>query len=322
MPPTLPDWLIPESKSHLVAAHAALSGTSPAFPSSSPLSSDDDTPSLKSNFDWYMTPSDKSKYESIYTANQSPHGTLTFPSLTPLYTSLDNVPDTDIRSAWNLVNPTQAPAIGKHAALAFLHILAQRHSGVRLPRTIPPSLRASFDDKPIDYNIARPTTTEQDETTSTARKARFGETYLSRLGAGKSSYAATTPAGTDFSSVGIDTDWEEVRLKRQLQELESKISDVEAARKTRRKGGRRREEESKPALVKRELENLLEYKRRELREVESGEGRVREGKGLKGVEEGIGSVRELVEGLEGHLRERERVLEGLRGEVERERRGR
>ncbi|KAL8783277.1 MAG: hypothetical protein Q9195_009437 [Heterodermia aff. obscurata] len=321
VPQTLPDWLIPESKSHLVAAQAALSGTSPAFPSSSSLdistSDDDDTPGLKSNFDWYMSPADKSKYESIYSANKSPHGSLTFPSLTPLYSSL-SVPDTDIRSAWNLINPTQAPAIGKHAALAFLHILNQRHEGFRLPRTIPSSLRASFEEKPIDYNVDRVRSPSQDTDTSTARKAKFGETYLSRLGAagGKSSY---TPAGTDFSSVGMPTDWEEVRLKRQLQELEAKIESVEAARK---KGRGRRKEESKPALVKRELENLLEYKRRELREVESGEGRVREGKGLRGMESEIGSVREMVEGLEGHLRERERVLEGLRGEVEVERRGR
>ena len=130
------------------------------------------------------------------------------------------------------------------------------------------------------------------------------------------------PAGTDFSKTDVPNDWEEVRLKRQLQELEAKIETIEAQQKKKGRGGRRREEESKPALVKRELESLLEYKRKELRDVESGEGRVKEGGALKGVEQEIGSIKELVEGLENHLREREKVLEGLKSEVEVERRGR
>lgn len=266
-----------------------------------------------------MSPSDKSKYESIYTANKSPHGTLSFPSLEPLYASLD-VPDTDIRSAWNLVNPTQSDGVGKHAALAFLHILNQRHEGVRIPRTIPSSLRASYEEKSIDYNIDRVRSPQADPDTSTGRKAKFGDTYLTRLGVGgRGSYK---PAGTDFSKTELPNDWEEVRLKRQLQELETKIETIETQQKKKGRGARRREEESKPALVKRELESLLEYKRKELREVESGEGRVKEGGALRGVESEIGSIKELVEGLENHLRERERVLEGLKAEVEVERRGR
>ena len=322
VPKTLPDWLVPESKSHLVAANAALSGTSPAFPTSSSLDtgSDDDTPGLKDNFDWYMSPADKAKYESIYSANKSSHGALSFPSLEPLYSSLD-VPDTDIRSAWNLVNPTQAEGVGKHAALAFLHILNQRHEGFRIPRTIPSSLRASFEEKSIDYNVDRVRAPRTDEDTSTARKAKFGETYLSRLGAGGT--RSYSPSITDYSKAEVPSDFEEVRLKRQLQDLEAKIETVEKQQKSRRGGGgRRREEESKPALVKRELESLLEYKRKELRELESGEGKVKVGQGLTSVEGEIGSIRELVEGLENHLREREKVLEGLKAEVEQERRGR
>ena len=66
---------------------------------------------------------------------------------------------------------------------------------------------------------------------------------------GKSSYK---PAGTDFSTTKTTEDWEEVRLKKQLSELEAKIEKVEAA-SANRSGGRR---DTKPALVKRELEQL------------------------------------------------------------------
>ena len=160
------------------------------------------------------------------------------------------------------------------------------------------------------------------EDTPSNRKAKFGDTYLSRLGGGGRS--AYTPSGTDFSTVKTDPDFEHVRLQKQLAALESQIARVEEATSTRRDNGSRggkREDTSKPALVKRELEQLLEYKRRELRELESGEGRVKTGGELKGIRGEVESVKEQIEGLEGHFRERERVLEALREEIEREKRG-
>lgn len=328
VPSSLPDWLVPESKAHLVQATRALSGTQPSFsPISSFTDDDDDTPGLKDGFDWYMSPSDKAKYESIYTANKSPHGALTFQSLEPLYSSLD-VPDTDLRSAWNLVNPASEPAIGKHAALAFLHILNNRHEGYRIPRSVPSSLRATFEQGQIDYNVenkgvksksspAQRWGDDDDRETTTGRKAKFGNTYLSRLGVGgKSSYQ---PTGTDFSSTRTTEDWEEVRLKRQLQDLEDKINTIETRAKGKGKGGRR-EDESKPALVKRELELLLEYKRKEIRELEKGEGRSKVGESLRGVENEIKGVKEMVDGLEAHWKSREGVLEDLRRQIEEEKR--
>lgn len=323
VPSSLPDWLIPESKAHLVQANRALTGSQPSFEHIDTSTSDDDIPGLKDGFDWYMSPADKSKYSEIYMANRDSRGEISFQSLEPLYASLD-VPDTDIHSAWNLVNPSSSPSIGKDAALAFLHILNNRHEGYRVPRSVPASLRASFERGKIDYRVDRvqsPSFGQRngDADTPSGRKAKFGDTYLSRLGVGgKSSYA---PSGTDFSSTKTTTpDWEEVRLKKQLADLEAKIERVESQDSSpssrSRSSAERRSHDSKPGLLKRELEQLVDYKRREVRELELGEGKVETGKELRGLQEEIRGVRELVEGLERHLQEREGVLEGLRGEVD------
>ncbi|MDI1485367.1 MAG: endocytosis defective- protein [Ramalina farinacea] len=252
-----------------------------------------------------MPPQDVAKYSAIYSTHKHRHGSLNFSSLTDLYDTL-NVPDTDLRSAWNLVNPASEPAVGKNAALAFLHILNRRHEGYRIPRSVPPSLRATFEGGEIDYNVesrgvksgAPPQQRRYEEDTSTGRKAKFGDAYLSRLGVGGGAGQGPT-RGTDFSGVKTEGDWEEVRLKRQLSELEEKIEKVEAGAKARRGGG---------------------GGWKEIRELEQGEGRVKQGESLRGIEKEIEGVKEMVEGLERHMRSREEVLDGLRREIEAEKR--
>ncbi|KAG8528469.1 endocytosis defective- protein [Bacidia gigantensis] len=327
VPPTLPDWLVPESKVHLVQATRALSDPSSQSFSSPALSTSSDDEGLKDGFDWYMPPSSLEKYSAIYTTHKTPHGDISFSSLTPLYESLD-VPDTDLRSAWNLVNPASSEAIGKNAAVAFLHILNQRHEGFRIPRSVPASLRASFEEGRVDYNMESSNgevrtkggrgAGRYDDSSSTGRKAKFGDAYLERLGVGDRGVK-----GTDFSGVKKDGEWEEVRLKKEYRELESKIERVEKeAQKRRQRGGGGGRRDNKPALVKRELELLLDYKRKEIRDLETGEGKWKGADDLRRVDGEIQGVREMVEGLERHLREREGVLEGLRREIETEKQGR
>lgn len=178
---------------------------------------------------------------------------------------------------------------------------------------MPASLRASFQRNQIDYQLDNQQTAAQsrwavkaDDETSTGRKAKFGDQYLTRLG--RSGFKSS---GTDFSTEKTE-DWEEVRLKRQLAELEAKVEKIESSAEIRSTGKR----ESKPALVKRELEQLLDYKRKQLRDLEEGNGQAAGGGGVKGIQEDLQTVKEQVDGLETHLRSRQQVLEQLRREIE------
>ncbi|KAI0160991.1 actin cytoskeleton-regulatory complex protein [Hypoxylon sp. FL1284] len=323
VPTTLPDWLVPESKAHLVQATRAITGKQVQFEQ---VDDDSDTPGLKDGFDWYMNPQDKAKYESIYQENRDMRGEISFNALEDLYESLD-VPDTDVRSAWNLINPSAAPTVNKDACLAFLHMLNNRHEGYRIPRAVPASLRASFERNRIDYQIdsdrnapaSSRWAARSGDDTATGRKAKFGDQYLTRLGRG----GFRAGAGTDFSGAQSDDQWEEVRLKRQLQELEDRAAKVEADAERRRGNAGKRD--STPALVKRELEQLLDYKRRALRDLEEGganDGKKSGGGGLRGIADDLATVREQVDGLEAHLASRSQVLEQLRREVEDEKAGR
>ena len=192
-------------------------------------------------------------------------------------------------------------------------MLNNRHEGYRIPRTVPASLRSSFERNQIDYQIDNQRTAAQsrwavkaDNETSTGRKAKFGDQYLTRLG--RSGFKST---GTDFSTEKTD-DWEEVRLKKQLADLDAKVEKLESQAEIRSTGKR----ESKPALVKRELEQLLDYKRKQLRDLEEGNNNGGGGGSLNSVQDDLNTVKEQIDGLESHLRSREQVLDQLRREIE------
>lgn len=269
-----------------------------------------------------MKPADKRKYEEIYSANKDRRGEIAFESLHSLYASLE-VPVTDVRSAWNLINPSAQPTVGKDACLAFLHILNNRHEGYRIPRTVPPSLRASFENKGIEYQVDKVRTENRAnkyDNTTTGRKAKFGDAYLSRIGGPSRGGSGYQPKGTDFSDVIEDEDLERVRLLGELRELERQhdaaVAAAERQRKQRKEGGHRNAAGGTNwTLVKREAQQMLEYKQKVYLELNSDKP-VKSGDELKRLRDDLRLVHEQIEGLEAHLRKREGELQNVKREID------
>lgn len=351
-PETLPSWLVPQSKSHLVEANQAITGkpmTASAQTTGggngsrrSSAYDDDDDLTLNSGFDWYISPSQRNEYSSIYTANADFHGLISFDSLTELYSTLD-IPRTEISSAWNLVNPRANEKIDKEQCLVFLHILAGRSKGYRIPRSVPASLRATFEKAAPEYSlnssqsvVRRGGADMEDFSTGSSRnshltatpsfssssngsgKKSFAEGYLNRMGLGGRG-GGYDSQGTDFSSTK-DTDWEEVRLKRQLADLDDLIKKAEAA-SDRRKRGVEDFNASKTGLVKRELEQLLAYKEKQLLALrkgtlKSGGASESANRSLKESQEEVDLLSSQIDSLKQHHAKRLGELENLKLQVE------
>ncbi|PRT57080.1 Actin cytoskeleton-regulatory complex protein END3 [Wickerhamiella sorbophila] len=305
VPSELPEWLIPASKRHLVTAKQALSGSLPTGGSSS--DDYDEDMRLSSNFNWYISPQDRRSYEDVYSANADPLGYIAFSSLNELYPTLD-IPTTDISSAWNLVNPSSNEKIDKEQCMVFLHMLNQRSNGVRIPRSVPASLRATFGKQTPSYDVN--SSQAEIRSSSTEKKGGFADNYLSRLGLGGRSQGYQSQ-GTDFSATK-DTDWEEVRLQRELADLTKIIEDLEhkqAEREQSKSNG------GSSSLVRRELQLLLEYKEKQLMDRKKGTSQNGSAGDLRRTQEEIDLIAEQVDSLKEHLRSRQKQLEELKAEI-------
>jgi len=103
-------------------------------------------------------------------------------------------------------------------------------------------------------------------------------------------------------------------LQRELAILNEKIESAEAEAR-RRRLGRGNNPSSKSALVKRELDQMLDFKRRELRRLKDGEDMERGGN-LDRVRTEIQNFKEQVDALAGHLSKREDELRNLQRSIE------
>lgn len=292
IPSELPNWLVPLSKAHLIQANKAVATGS----NSGSIGADDDDDFLSDDFDWYISPTDKSTYEAIYNSNSDSYGRVRFDSLDGLYQTLKRVPRSEISSAWNLVNPKSFETIDKDQVLVFLHILNQRENGKRIPRGVPASLRATFSKEVPKYDLsstAKPVT----QPTANNKKA-FGTNYLNKIGQGH-----RPEKGTDFS-VTEGTDWEVVRLRRELANLETLLDKAQTESKQTADG--------ELAVLKFEFEQLLKYKQEKLRSMQNVPSSEKD---LTDVKNDVELISTQVQTLEEFLVTKEHELARLKEEL-------
>lgn len=288
VPESLPSWLVPASKAHLVSANAAVT-----LQSNVGLDYDDDDDHLSDDFDWYISPSDKATYESVYYQNTDRFGRIRFDALEGLYASLEDVPRSDCSSAWNLVNPKLFETIDKDQALVFLHILHQRQNKRRIPRGVPALLRATFSKETPSYDLSEPAATANPPPSRQA----FASDYLSKMS------VPENKSGTDFLATA-GTDWEQARLKRELADLES----ILARARSERRGAAPTEANPQLALEKYELEQMLKY-------MEEQHQRPEPNNDLLGVRGDIELIEQQVNSLKEESQRRAQVLASIEHEI-------
>lgn len=288
VPSELPSWLVPASKAHLIHANKAVNNGNNNFHNVG-SSGDDEDEQLSDNFDWYISPTDKASYEAIYDNNCDDYGRVKFESLEDLYKTLNNVPRLDVSSAWNLVNPKQFETIDKDQVLIFLHILNQRSNGKRVPRGVPASLRATFSKEQPNYDLNAQKVTPQ--TNVSVGTKGFANDYLNKIGS-----TNIKDNGTDFSATE-GTDWEVVRLRRELANLEDLLS----------KTTKETESSGESSIVKHELELLLNFKESKINS--GGE------KDLTDVKNDIEVIETQVSTLEEFLKLKQNELSVLQEEI-------
>ncbi|KAM3126396.1 actin cytoskeleton-regulatory complex protein END3 [Candidozyma auris] len=305
VPSELPGWLIPSSKAHLIHANRAVATGSTG---NSSFEGDDDD-NLSDDFDWYISPTDKGTYETIYNSNSDSYGRVRFDSLEGLYQTLTKVPRSDISSAWNLVNPKSFETIDKDQVLVFLHILNQRENGKRIPRGVPASLRATFSKEVPTYDLSAAAASTPSREISEPKahdKKSFGTSYLNKIGQANNT---DREKGTDFSATE-GTDWEEVRLRRELANLEDLL---EKAKQESKSGGKSSDNiTSDSALLKHEFEQLLKYKQNKLNAAQSVPN---SDKDLTDVKNDIELIGSQVQVLEEFLAGKENELAKLQQEL-------
>ncbi|KAL6931046.1 related to Actin cytoskeleton-regulatory complex protein END3 [Hanseniaspora guilliermondii] len=245
--------------------------------------------------EWYMSPSEKNLYETIYsTSNLSLEKTISFQNLYEslkskvLIANINNITELDVSKVWHLLNPSNLTEINKDPAIYIIHVIKQMNDNdCEIPSSVPRSLIQTFKQNSIDTNL-----------NSSSNKVKTTELYSTPV---LSNSVKKINEGTDFSSYE-GKDWEKVRLKQQLNKLDDEFEKIT----------KEAEVIAMPShltIVKEQFEQLLKYKQDLL--INATSAKLNESQFKDDME----IVAENLNQLEAYLKQRTNVLEQIKSEL-------
>lgn len=251
---------------------------------------------IKSPVEWYMSPSEKNLYETIYsTSNLSLEKTISFQNLYEslkskiLISNLNNITELDVSKVWHLLNPSNLSQINKDPAVYIIHVIKQMNDNdCEIPTTVPRSLIQTFKQNSINTDLG-----------SSENNVKKTELYSTSV-----SYTPSVKKineGTDFSSYE-GKDWEKVRLKQELNKLDEEFDRINKETETILLP-------SHLTVVKEQFEQLLKYKQNLLINAKSSKLSASQFK------DDMELVNENINQLEQYLKQRTTVLEQIQSEL-------
>ncbi|KAF0276583.1 hypothetical protein FOG50_02562 [Hanseniaspora uvarum] len=320
LPDQLPEWLIPGSKIELLKKKTAENGHiqqtvsknknkqkklknlllhNQLIKKSEPKASPEPAVKpeiIKSPVEWYMSPSEKNLYETIYsTSNLSLEKTISFQNLYEslkskiLISNLNNITELDVSKVWHLLNPSNLSQINKDPAVYIIHVIKQMNDNdCEIPTTVPRSLIQTFKQNSINTDLG-----------SSENNVKKTELYSTSV-----SYTPSVKKineGTDFSSYE-GKDWEKVRLKQELNKLDEEFDRINKETETILLP-------SHLTVVKEQFEQLLKYKQNLLINAKSSKLSASQFK------DDMELVKENINQLEQYLKQRTTVLEQIQSEL-------
>lgn len=251
---------------------------------------------VKDPVEWYMSPSEKNLYETIYsTSNLTLEKTICFEDLYEslkskvLISNLNGITELDVSKVWHLLNPSNLRTINKDPAIYVIHVIKQMNDNdCELPTSVPRSLIQTFKQGSVNTDLG-----------ASENSVKKTEIYSTPV-----SYTPSTKKineGTDFSSYE-GKDWEKIRLKQELDKLDQEFDRI----------SKETENIAKPShltVVREQFEQLLKYKQNLL--INASSTKLNEAQFKDDME----IVGENINQLEQYLKQRTAVLEQIKSEL-------
>ncbi|OBA26182.1 hypothetical protein HANVADRAFT_40823 [Hanseniaspora valbyensis NRRL Y-1626] len=292
IPDQLPEWLIPGSKVDLLKKKLKEQKKENTSQPEEYLERENISP-FNPPVEWYMSPTEKSLYEAVYsTSKLNLDKTITFKSIYEalkskiLITNLNNITELDVSKVWHLLNPSNLPQINKDPALYLIHVIKQiNDKNCELPTSIPRSLAQTFQQNEIDSDLS--------SSNNNVHRTKIYSTPVTK--------SKNMTEGTDFSSIE-GKDWEKIRLKQELEQLDKEYEKV----------SNETEKFLKPShlnIVREQFQQLLNYKQNLLINGKTTSA------DLSAFKDDLEIVEEQVTNLEGYLQQRTQVLKEIQSQL-------